>query len=169
MPQIQSREEAEQFLHTVELPDDCAAIIVREGTHNFPGIRVTVYYSPNDGQPVIEIDTEKHTGEVRAYLNDNPIYAGDPEEEPATATAPHDYNVTLACDGAGWTGSFGIALAALVDDVLSDGAPFDARITYEFGGEDHVYDGRIIERTDDATVLTVDGAIEIESIRRLEL
>ena len=43
---------------------------------------VTVYLSPNDGQLVVEIDTQPGIGEVRVYVNDGQVYAADPEEGP---------------------------------------------------------------------------------------
>jgi hypothetical protein len=44
------------------------------------GFRVTAYYSPNDAAPVIEVHTTEDLGEVRVYVNDAQVFAGDPEE-----------------------------------------------------------------------------------------
>ena len=45
-----------------------------------PTFKVTAYLSPNDGCPVIEIDTVEGTDEIRVYVNDGQIFAGNPEE-----------------------------------------------------------------------------------------
>ena len=58
---------------TVAIPDGEAAQITGRG------FEVTAYISPNDGQPVIEIDTTPELGEVRVYVNDGQVYAADPE------------------------------------------------------------------------------------------
>lgn len=39
-------------------------------------------------------------------------------------------NVVLECDGEGWFGSFGLAVTTFIEDILSDGAPFSARVTW---------------------------------------
>lgn len=44
------------------------------------GVTVQVYLSLIDGQPVIEIDTSEHTGEIRVYMNDGQIFGREPEE-----------------------------------------------------------------------------------------
>jgi hypothetical protein len=59
---------------TVVMPVEGAASI--EGK----GFAVIAYLSPNDGQPVIEIDTTPGLGEVRVYINDGQVYAADPED-----------------------------------------------------------------------------------------
>lgn len=46
-------------------------------------VEVTGYPSPNDGAPVIEVDTQEGLEEVRIYLNDHQLYAGNPEEDQA--------------------------------------------------------------------------------------
>lgn len=80
-------------------------------------------------------------------------------------SAPH--NVSLICDGAGWTGSFGIALEAFVEDILSDGAPFDAWIEYEDEQGERQYDAFTVIDCDGGRIyLKGDEAIEIDSVRR---
>lgn len=44
-------------------------------------VAVTIYRSPNDYAYVVEVDTQPDTGEVRFYINDRQIFAGDPEDE----------------------------------------------------------------------------------------
>lgn len=70
-------------IHKVKHPDEHIEVglpphgsTVVEGD----GFRVVVYTSPNDGAPVVEVDTEEDLGEIRVYLNDGQIFAGNPEE-----------------------------------------------------------------------------------------
>ena len=45
----------------------------------FESVSVTAYHSPNDAAFVIEVDTQEGTGEVRVYVNEGQVFAGDPE------------------------------------------------------------------------------------------
>lgn len=66
----------------------------------------------------------------------------DADAQPAPA-APGNHGgpaITLSNDGSQWNGTYCLLVAALVTDLLSDGAPFDATITFEdaYGDEDTV-------------------------------
>lgn len=63
-----------------ELLHDAKAYIGGEIREASKGVTVQAYLSPIDGQPVIEIDTSEHTGEVRVFVNDGQIFGRDPEE-----------------------------------------------------------------------------------------
>lgn len=65
---------------TVELKSNLANIAKIETESGM--FSVTVYLSPNDAAPVIEIDTIEGLGEIRVYVNDGQVFAGDPEGEP---------------------------------------------------------------------------------------
>ena len=51
----------------------------------YESVEVAIYRSPDDGAFVVEVDTQEATGDVRVYLNDGQLYAGDPEEPPSPA------------------------------------------------------------------------------------
>lgn len=86
----------------------------------------------------------------------------------------HKPDLILASSGDGWLGTFGIALRAAIEDILSDGAPFTARLEWEDENGRHTQDLRI-ESLDPAGHLTATGmrtnavrVIELDQILRLE-
>jgi len=85
------------------------------------------------------------------------------------------WNVSFQQDGGGWCGSFGIALRTFVEDVLSDGMPFDARITYEDNtGALATDDFRVTGYSPETGCVVVDNlagddlSIDLEDIRRFD-
>lgn len=68
------------------------------------------------------------------------------------------FDLTIESSGEGWMGTFGVVLATLAEDILSDGAPFSARITWE-----HHYASDPI--THDVWVVAVDRALNVLTVR----
>lgn len=94
------------------------------------------------------------------------------EKGESAVAGPSTYNVSMYQDGEGWVGSFGIGLTAFIEDVLSDGEGFDARIWYEAD------DGQVVATDDPVRVIDVregevilaghDAPIGLEDIRRFD-
>lgn len=62
-------------------------------------------------------------------------------------------DVILSNPGDGWQGSFGIALEAFVSDILSDGAPFLASITWVLDNGDEMEEQHWIEGLRDGQII----------------
>jgi len=91
-------------------------------------------------------------------------------------------DLILASSGDGWLGTFGIALRATIEDILSDGAPFTARLEWEDdNGKRHAETLQVEDLDPAAGHLVVTGVrvmagglpdrvrvIELDQIRRLE-
>jgi hypothetical protein len=79
-------------------------------------------------------------------------------------------DMTIESSGAGWMGTFALTIRFAVDDILSDGAPFPARITWD----DEETGGTAVFMVTDTTPTGVvvenrDEPIEYESIKKLEI
>jgi hypothetical protein len=77
-----------------------------------------------------------------------------------------DSNVQLSCDANGWFGSFGIAVEAFVSDILTDGAPFEAEVTWDDPATTETV--TIVAVVDGAIRTDTDQLIPLSDITRLE-
>lgn len=80
-------------------------------------------------------------------------------------------DITVESSGNGWMGTFGIVIRTLVDDILSDGKPFEARITYELEGTSTIVEVKVISLAGPELEVSEWGRIyhvEIEDIRKFE-
>lgn len=78
----------------------------------------------------------------------------------------HGSNVQMTCDANGWFGSFGVAVEAFVADVLTDGEPFTAEVTW---GDPSVTGKVKITAIVDGEAVTENGIhIALGDVTRLE-
>jgi hypothetical protein len=63
-----------------------------------------------------------------------------------------------------WAGSFVIAVRALVDDILSDGAPFEATVVFEDGAERFERTGSVSRRADGYIVIDGDLLSDLDIV-----
>jgi VCBS repeat-containing protein len=78
------------------------------------------------------------------------------------------YDLKLSSTGQGWSGTFALAVAFVLDDILSDGAPVEARlhIETEYGAQRTVT--TTVTAVEDGKVITADGhAIDIDGSTRI--
>lgn len=89
--------------NTADVQRDAVAIMWEAAGHleapsvTVHGVTVTVYLSPEDGAPVVELDTDRSLGDdvpqIRVYVNDGAIFQGTDtcdqcQTAPTTAVAP---------------------------------------------------------------------------------
>lgn len=84
------------------------------------------------------------------------------------ATTEREYDLHLTSTGQGWFGTFALAVAFVVEDILSDGEPFEAKLlTEDEDGSTTTHEVVITQMVDGVIFTEEDGWFPIDGESRV--